>query len=153
MIQIYVAIDDLIPNPKEDLEWGKKAFGSDKIAKWDKSMRDNGFLKHKPLLVDWRGCIIDGNMRYYLAKKNNIKYVPIDYNFLVRDLNSFVHTLAYRWTDKAKGESGELIEIEHRLKEILPMLSKTEDRERRLLIKQIIEQIITKRRIKEKLSD
>ena len=31
MINLYVAVEDLKPNPKEDLEWGKFAFGQNML--------------------------------------------------------------------------------------------------------------------------
>ena len=145
MIILWADIKDLKPNPKEDLEWGKFAFGQEALDKWEKSLREEGYKKEKLMLVDWRGCIIDGNIRYHLAKKIGIKYLPIDFSFLVKNLNSFVKTQAYKWTELLKLNSKEMKKAEEKLEELRPNIVNCTEEEKLIYVKTIIEEILKKR--------
>ncbi|MFH1972945.1 MAG: hypothetical protein ABIJ18_05730 [archaeon] len=140
MIQIYVALKDLIPNPKETFEWGMQNFP--KLPSWFLDMQTNGFRNDKPLLVNWRGCIIDGNMRYHMAKMLNITHVPIDYNFLVRDLDCFIEIMGIKWANAIKSKSKEIKNITKELNKTEPFLSKTPLQETEKIAKGIIEKNI-----------
>ena len=146
MIIIYAKVSDLKPKADETLEWGRQAFGKETLEKWEKSMREEGFKREKLLLVDWRGCIIDGNIRYHLAKKIGIEYLPIDFNFLREDLESFVRTQGYKWTELSKLNSEEYKEFEERMLELAPNLRRTTEKESLNLITQLVRTILSKRK-------
>jgi len=98
MIPIYANIQDLKPNPKETLEWAQREenFGK-QVIEWEHSIKTEGFNPHKALWVNWKGAIIDGNVRYHLAKKLGIQFVPIDFVFLMDDIISFKHIQQRVW--------------------------------------------------------
>lgn len=145
MITLWASVDDLKPNPKENLEWGKYAFGKEALDKWEKSLREEGYKKEKLMLVDWRGCIIDGNIRFHLAEKIGIKYLPIDFNFLIRDLNSFIHTQSYKWTEFLKLNSKEMKKAEEKLEELRANLKNCTEQEKLKYVSGIITEILTQR--------
>ena len=91
LVKLYVKTESLIPHPKENLMWGMATFGIKQIEEWEKSIKENGIIK--PLLVNWKGCVIDGNMRFQLALKHDIEFVPIDLFYLMKDIEGFENCL------------------------------------------------------------
>ena len=75
MIQLYAYIDDLIPT--EPYNWlfenGETMQG--RIKKYEQSIIE-GWLTSKKINPD--GTLAKGNASYYIAKKHNINYIPVN---------------------------------------------------------------------------
>jgi len=98
MLDVYAKISDLKPNLQENMEWAEQAFGKHQIKLWEESLQQKGYNPAKLMTVDWKGCIIDGNVRYHLCKKLNIEYVRIDHHYLIRSIQNFINLQTQKWT-------------------------------------------------------
>jgi len=152
MIQIYVKLSDIKRNPKETFEWGMKYFP--KLPEWFHDMQKNGFKVEKPITLNWKGCILDGNQRYEMARLLNenkcsechrepIPYVPIDYSFLAADWEAFVEIQSRNWTREFSTTDNKIMEVKRKIKELQEDLKGTDSTELKNLYSSMLREAIT----------
>ena len=70
----YIAVNKIKPDPNQP----RRTFNEEKMKALEASMKDHGFRKQYPIIINGGNIIVDGERRWRAAKKVGIKEVPVE---------------------------------------------------------------------------